>query len=53
MPQLCCLLPPPHLSGPATSHQSVLEIRDAIREERPCSVCLLNYRKVLRMGRHC
>jgi hypothetical protein len=47
---------PPHLAcspfdrpcpaGPATSRQSVLEIRDAIREERPCSVCLLNYRKV-------
>ncbi|KAI3429692.1 hypothetical protein D9Q98_005777 [Chlorella vulgaris] len=33
------------LQGPATSHHSVMEIRDAIREERPCSVCLLNYRK--------
>ncbi|PRW60670.1 LOV domain-containing [Chlorella sorokiniana] len=33
------------LQGPATAHQSVLEIRDAIREERPCSICLLNYRK--------
>lgn len=41
-PGTCPLSPP----GPATSHQSVLEIRDAIREERPCSVCLLNYRKV-------
>ena len=33
------------LQGPATSHRSVMEIRDAMREERPCAVCLLNYRK--------
>ncbi|KAL4426061.1 hypothetical protein ABPG77_007857 [Micractinium sp. CCAP 211/92] len=33
------------LQGSGTSHQSVMEIRDAVREERPCSVCLLNYRK--------
>lgn len=31
--------------GPETSRQSVMEIRDAIREERPCSLILLNYRK--------
>ncbi len=31
--------------GPGTSTQAVMEIRDAIREERAASVCLLNYRK--------
>ena len=47
---------PPHLAaqrhgrpglpaGTGTSRQAVLEIRDALREERPCDVCLLNYRK--------
>nr|AML79476.1 putative LOV domain-containing protein [Polypodium amorphum] len=33
------------LQGPATSRQTVLEIRDAIREERPCQVSVLNYTK--------
>ncbi|GAB4822542.1 hypothetical protein N2152v2_009588 [Parachlorella kessleri] len=33
------------LQGPETSHQAVLEIRDAIREDRPCSTCLVNYKK--------
>ncbi|PSC68938.1 LOV domain-containing [Micractinium conductrix] len=33
------------LQGPGTSHQAVMELRDAVREERACSVCLLNYRK--------
>lgn len=33
------------LQGIGTSRQAVLEIRDALREERPCDVCLLNYRK--------
>jgi len=33
------------LQGPGTSRQAVLEIRDAIREERATSVCLLNYKK--------
>ena len=33
------------LQGSGTSKQAVAEIRDAIREERPCSVVLLNYRK--------
>ena len=34
-----------HNVGPETSHPSVLEIRDAIREDRPCSTCLVNYKK--------
>ncbi|KAI8110338.1 hypothetical protein M9435_002014 [Picochlorum sp. BPE23] len=33
------------LQGKDTSRQSVCEIRDAIREERATSTCLLNYRK--------
>lgn len=40
---------PPRLvrlpAGPETSHAKVLEIRDAIREDRSCSVVLLNYKK--------
>jgi len=35
----------PISTGPGTSTQAVMEIRDAIREERDASVCLLNYRK--------
>ena len=31
--------------GPGTSPQAVSEIRDAVREERSTSVCLLNFRK--------
>lgn len=33
------------LQGPETERQKVMEIRDAIREDRCCQVCLLNYRK--------
>ena len=33
------------LQGPATSRRKVSEIRDALREDRSCSVCLLNYRR--------
>lgn len=33
------------LQGPGTSPQAISEIRDAIREERSTSVCLLNFRK--------
>ncbi|KAG0602612.1 hypothetical protein M758_10G027100 [Ceratodon purpureus] len=33
------------LQGPGTDRQTVLEIRDAIREERPCQVRILNYTK--------
>ncbi len=33
------------LQGPATSKRKVAEIRDAIREDRACNVCLLNYRR--------
>nr|AML77567.1 putative LOV domain-containing protein [Cylindrocystis cushleckae] len=33
------------LQGPDTDRRTVLEIRDAIREERPCQVKILNYRK--------
>lgn len=33
------------LQGPATSRRKVAEIRDALREERSCSVCLVNYRR--------
>jgi sigma-B regulation protein RsbU (phosphoserine phosphatase) len=33
------------LQGPKTDLNALAEIRDAIREERPCSVELLNYRK--------
>nr|AML78146.1 putative LOV domain-containing protein [Davallia solida var. fejeensis] len=33
------------LQGPATSRQTILEIRDAIREEKPCQVSILNYTK--------
>jgi len=29
----------------AVPHAQVMEIRDAMREDRSCSVCLLNYRK--------
>lgn len=42
-PQLC--LVPALPAGPETSHEAVREIRDAIREDRSCDVCLLNYRK--------
>lgn len=31
--------------GPATDRRSVMEIREAIREERPIQISLLNYRK--------
>ncbi|WIA16178.1 hypothetical protein OEZ85_012892 [Tetradesmus obliquus] len=33
------------LQGPETERRKVMEIRDAIREDRCCQVCLLNYRK--------
>nr|AML78020.1 putative LOV domain-containing protein [Spirotaenia minuta] len=33
------------LQGPLTERRAVLEIRDAIREERACQVRLLNYKK--------
>nr|AML77845.1 putative LOV domain-containing protein [Zygnemopsis sp. BC-2016] len=33
------------LQGPDTDRRTVLEIRDAIREERPCQVKILNYTK--------
>ena len=33
------------LQGPGTSRRKVAEIRDALREERGCHVCLLNYRR--------
>nr|AML76951.1 putative LOV domain-containing protein [Spinulum annotinum] len=33
------------LQGPDTDRHTVLEIRDAIREERPCHVRILNYTK--------
>nr|AML79324.1 putative LOV domain-containing protein [Dendrolycopodium obscurum] len=33
------------LQGPDTDRRTVLEIRDAIREERPCHVRILNYTK--------
>nr|AML77834.1 putative LOV domain-containing protein [Dipteris conjugata] len=33
------------LQGPATDRGTVLKIRDAIREERPCQVTILNYTK--------
>lgn len=33
------------LQGPGTDRRTVLEIRDAIREERPCQVRVLNYTK--------
>eukprot|EP00898_Chlorokybus_atmophyticus_P005958 jgi/Chlat1/6363/Chrsp44S05752 len=33
------------LQGPETDRRAVLEIRDAIREERACQVRILNYRK--------
>nr|AML76430.1 putative LOV domain-containing protein [Chaetopeltis orbicularis] len=33
------------LQGPLTERRKVMEIRDAIREQRPCQVLLLNYRK--------
>lgn len=33
------------LQGPKTSRRKVSEIRDALREDRSCSVCLLNYRR--------
>nr|AML76952.1 putative LOV domain-containing protein [Spinulum annotinum] len=33
------------LQGPETDRRTVLEIRDAIREERPCQVRILNYTK--------
>lgn len=49
---VCSLLPnsSQHLlratcAGPGTSTQSVMQVRDALREERPVAVCLLNYRK--------
>nr|AML77144.1 putative LOV domain-containing protein [Phlegmariurus squarrosus] len=33
------------LQGPDTDRRTVMEIRDAIREERPCQVRILNYSK--------
>nr|AML77670.1 putative LOV domain-containing protein [Selaginella willdenowii] len=33
------------LQGPATDKRAILEIREAIREERPCQVKLVNYTK--------
>nr|AML78196.1 putative LOV domain-containing protein [Lygodium japonicum] len=33
------------LQGPGTDRRTVLEIRDAIREERSCQVAILNYTK--------
>ena len=33
------------LQGPATDRRTVMEIRDAIREERSCQVSILNYTK--------
>nr|AML79556.1 putative LOV domain-containing protein [Leucodon brachypus] len=33
------------LQGPDTDRHTVLEMRDAIREERPCQVLVLNYTK--------
>ncbi|KAI5075871.1 hypothetical protein GOP47_0009947 [Adiantum capillus-veneris] len=33
------------LQGPATSRRTIIEIRDAIREERACQVSILNYTK--------
>ncbi|KAK9831773.1 hypothetical protein WJX74_008870 [Apatococcus lobatus] len=33
------------LQGPRTNRSKVNEIREAIREERACEVCLLNYKK--------
>mmetsp|Transcript_56620 Transcript_56620/g.178963 ORF Transcript_56620/g.178963 Transcript_56620/m.178963 type:complete len:377 (-) Transcript_56620:197-1327(-) len=33
------------LQGAETSRRAVTEIRDAVREERPCQVLLLNYKK--------
>lgn len=33
------------LQGPETSRQKIMEMRDAIREERTCEVCLINYKR--------
>ncbi|KAF8055729.1 PHOT2 [Scenedesmus sp. PABB004] len=33
------------LQGPDTERRKVMEIRDALREDRCCQVCLTNYRK--------
>nr|AML77965.1 putative LOV domain-containing protein [Vittaria appalachiana] len=33
------------LQGPATDRRTIIQIRDAIREERPCQVSILNYTK--------
>nr|AML77588.1 putative LOV domain-containing protein [Bryopsis plumosa] len=33
------------LQGPETERRKVMEVRDAIREDRACKVCLLNYKK--------
>nr|AML78763.1 putative LOV domain-containing protein [Welwitschia mirabilis] len=33
------------LQGPGTDRRTVLEIREAIRQEKSCQVCILNYRK--------
>lgn len=33
------------LNGPQTERRKLMEIRDGIREERPCQVCLLNFKK--------
>lgn len=33
------------LQGPETSRQKVMEMRDAIREERTSAICLINYTK--------
>ncbi|KAI5070978.1 hypothetical protein GOP47_0013229 [Adiantum capillus-veneris] len=36
---------PRFLQGPDTDRRSVLQLRDAVREEKPCHVILLNYTK--------
>nr|AML76497.1 putative LOV domain-containing protein [Adiantum raddianum] len=36
---------PRFLQGPGTDRRSILQIRDAVREEKPCHVVLLNYTK--------
>nr|AML76491.1 putative LOV domain-containing protein [Odontosoria sp. BC-2016] len=33
------------LQGPSTNRHTITEIRDAIREERGCQVCIINYTK--------
>nr|AML77166.1 putative LOV domain-containing protein [Chloromonas subdivisa] len=33
------------LQGDETSHRALMEVRDALREERSCQVCMINYKK--------